>query len=78
MMQDAATKCIDPADKDAVIRDLRTKLNDTHGVIDSIRGDAEDAHRNVEGALKHRNSERLKKAKRALENIIESMGVQPW
>lgn len=76
-LQDPTTKCTDPADKDAVIRDLRTKLNDKQGVIDSIRADAEDAHRDVQGALSHRNSERLKKAKRALENIIESMGVQP-
>ena len=75
ILQDPATKCTDPADKDAVIRDLRTKLNDKQGVIDSIRGDAEAAHRKIEGALEHRDSERLREARDAIQNIIESMGV---
>ena len=75
--QDPATKCTDPADKDAVIRDLRTKLNDKQGIIDSMRRDAEAAHRKIEGALEHRDSERLREARDAIENIIESMGVKP-
>ena len=75
--QDQTTKCTDPADKDSVIRDLRTKLNDKQGVIDSIRGDAEAAHGKIEGALEHRDSERLREARDAIENIIESIGVKP-
>ena len=76
-LQDPTTKCTDPEDKDAVIRELRTKLNDKQGVIDSIRGDAEAAHRKIEGAMKHRKSERLREARDAIQNIIESIGVKP-
>ena len=76
-IQDPATKCTDPADKDAVMRDLRTKLNDKQGVIDSIGGDAEAAHSKIEGALEHRDSERLREARDAIQNIIESIGVKP-
>ena len=75
--QDPATKCTDPADKDAVIRRLRIEKNALLDLIENIRDDVEVAHRNVEGAAKHRKSERLTRAKRALENIIESMGVRP-
>ena len=79
--QDPTTKCTDPADKDAVIRDLRIKLNDKQGVIDSIRGDVEAAHRHIE--MHKRRIEKwgvphhIQHAQRALENIIESMGVNP-
>lgn len=75
--QDPATKCTDPSDKDAVIRDLRIENNGLLCIINSIGGDAEEAHRNVKGAADHRKSERLTKAQRALENIIESILVKP-
>ncbi|MCK5431951.1 MAG: hypothetical protein KAJ03_04365 [Gammaproteobacteria bacterium] len=75
--QDPATKCTDPADKNAVIRDLRIEKNALLDLIENMRDDVEVAHRNVEGAIKHRKSERLTRATRALQNVIESMGVRP-
>lgn len=75
--QDPATMCIDPSDKDAVIRALRIEKNGLLCLIDGIRDDVECAHRNVQGALKQHNSERLKRGKRALENVIECIGVKP-
>ncbi|MCK5433387.1 MAG: hypothetical protein KAJ03_11620 [Gammaproteobacteria bacterium] len=76
-LQDPATKCTDPADRDAVIRDLRIEKNCLLCIINSIRGDAEAAHRKIEGALEHRDSERLREARDAIQNIIESIGVKP-
>ncbi|MCK5432963.1 MAG: hypothetical protein KAJ03_09475 [Gammaproteobacteria bacterium] len=76
-IQDPATKCTDPADKDAVIRDLRIEKNGLLCIINSIRGDAEAAHGKIEGALEHRDSERLREARDATQNIIESIGVKP-
>ena len=75
--QDPATKCTDPADKDAVIRDLRIEKNGLLCIINSIRGDAEAAHGKIQAALEHRDSERLREARDAIENIIESIGVKP-
>ena len=75
--QDPDTKCTNPADKDAVIRRLRVEKNALLDLIENIRDDVECAHRNVEGAAKHRKSERLSRAQRALENIIEIIGVTP-
>ncbi|MCK5431464.1 MAG: hypothetical protein KAJ03_01905 [Gammaproteobacteria bacterium] len=81
-IQDPTTKCTDPADKDAVIRDLRIEKNGLLCVINSIRGDAEAAHRHIE--LFQNNASKwgpvpsnIISARDAIENIIESMGVKP-
>ena len=80
-LQDPATKCTDPADKDAVIRDLRIEKNGLLCIINSIRGDAEAAHKSLEHirirmAKVGTSSGAIHSALDAIENIIESIGVK--
>ena len=77
-IQDPTTKCTDPADKDAVIRDLRIEKNGLLCIINSIRVDAEAAHRHVEYDIGNRGQEMsILEARDAIQNIIESIGVKP-
>ena len=75
--QDPATKCTDPADKDAVIHRLRIEKNALLCIINSISKDAAAAHMNVADEMGMRPWVHLRDALDAIENIIESMGVKP-